>query len=1314
MAPIEAGAQAQPPGKAERAGLHAKGLKATTRTTSAKSDTSRLAKSDPDLLKRTDAKRIPVVVKYDYSSIATYRGDAGAKATSPAVTGKPLTTKEATSGSYAKVVAAKEAAITRQVKAAVPSARIGRSLRVVYGGVSMVIPANQAKTLAKVPGVVAVQEDALNQKLTDSSTTFIGAPTIWSTLGGQATAGAGVVFADLDSGVWPEHPSFAENPDLPARPQRPGGGDIGCTFGDNPLTPGVDEFECTNKLVGGYPFLDTYNEVQDGETYPDSARDSDGHGTHTTSTAAGDIVEHATVLDVDRGKISGVAPGAAVIEYKVCGATGCYSSDSADAVAQAILDGADVINFSISGGSDPLTDPVELAFLDAYDAGVFVASSAGNDGPTASTANHLSPWVTAVGASTQTRSFDSTLSLTGDDDATLDITGASITAGVDDPAPVVLAEDVPGYSDEFCGDEPPAADTFEGMIVACKRGGDIARIEKGYNVDQGGAVGMVLYNPTLMDTETDNHWLPAIHIPDGGDFLDFLDAHGPVTGTFTPGTKGTSKGDVMASFSSRGPAGAFIKPDVTAPGVQILAGQTPTLDAVDLGPEGEYFMAIAGTSMSGPHVAGAGILLKAAHPDWTPGQIKSALMTTATTAVVKEDETTPADPFDMGSGRIDLTKASSPGLTLDESAEDFAALTGTPDAIDLNIASINAPVMPGRETAERTFTNVGGGSATYHVTTTAPAGSTITVTPSTFTVAAGQSKTVEVTITSTKHDGSQQFGAIALAAAGRNTIHLPVAFVPTQSTLSTTSTCDDSTIAFAATTGCDVTVSNDSFADTTADVQTSVNDKLQITDSNADHTGNAAEADGVELAGRVPGVPSLAPLEGYEGYYPLSNFDIDPEPIGDEEFLQFTGFGQFIFNGKAYDEVNINSNGYLVAGPATSEDNVCCPPQITPDSAPPNNVIAPFWSDLAGDTGVDGLGIAVGLLDDGAGNSWIVFESHLTDCCDGDDSHSTKVSQVWLGLNGEQDITIDYPSGEIPDTSDIEQSPGDPLAVVAVQNELGDGQTILPEEEELAQDYRVESTDPEPGDSYTLHVDVKGVNAGAGVVHSEVTSPDVHGTTVVDSSIAVGNPPLEGVDAFVTRAYQDFLGRTPSSSELAKHRSDLNSGKVSRRAFIMTLATSDEYLGHEVDQRYAQILGRAADPNGRAYWIGKLRTGLSETGLVSSIAASNEFYNKSGATSEGFANRLYQVLLDRPPAAGETAAVVSAIDGGKSRSSVANGVYQSEESRRSRVAELYLHFLHRQPDPSGHTYWANVIKTKGDIALALELASSNEYYHRTR
>ena len=164
---------------------------------------------------------------------------------------------------------------------------------------------------------------------------------------------------------------------------------------------------------------------------------------------------------------------------------------------------------------------MELAFLDAYAAGVFVSASAGNDGPDASTVEHLGPWVTTVGASTQTRTFTSQLTLTGRDGATTTLTGASITPGISTPLPVVFAS-APPYSNAGC-DEPAPAGLFTGKIVACER--TPGRILKGFNVKQGDAAGMILYNPTLQDIETDNHWLPAVHLADGAQFLAFMAAH---------------------------------------------------------------------------------------------------------------------------------------------------------------------------------------------------------------------------------------------------------------------------------------------------------------------------------------------------------------------------------------------------------------------------------------------------------------------------------------------------------------------------------------------------------------------------------------------------------------------------------------------------------------------------------------------------------------------------------------------------------------------------------------------------------------------
>src|SRR5262245_9992391 len=589
--------------------LKATELNPTKRIEGFKAASSQLARTDPALLARKDADLVNVMIKLDYDASASYAGGIeGLDATSPRVTGKPLSRTPAPERRYAAYVAGQESAFVRELKSQVPRAVVGQSFRTVYGGISAQVPANSVGTILEIDGAVAVQTDRLVQPETDASPEFLGAGAVYPSLGGKANAGSGVIFGDLDTGVWPEHPSFADQGNLAAPPPRADGTARTCNFGDNPLTPANDPFVCQRKLIGGEPFLATYlsNPARAAAEPYKTARDSNGHGTHTTSTAAGNVLASAPVLGVERGPIHGVAPGAYVIEYKVCGIQGCFASDSAAAVGEAILDGVDVINFSISGGEQPFTDPVELAFLDAYAAGVFVATSAGNDGPGAGTANHLSPWVASTAASTQLRQFSSTLTVTGGAD-TATFTGASITAGVSPALPIVLSS-APPYSNNLCT-APAAPGTFTGKIVACQRGSN-ARVDKGFNVLQGGAAGMILYNPTLADVETDNHWLPTVHLADGTQFTTFMAGHSAVTGTFTAGQKSNGQGDVMAAFSSRGPGGFFtgLKPDISAPGVQILAGNTPTPDAVELGPPGEMFMAIAGTSMAAPHITGSAAL----------------------------------------------------------------------------------------------------------------------------------------------------------------------------------------------------------------------------------------------------------------------------------------------------------------------------------------------------------------------------------------------------------------------------------------------------------------------------------------------------------------------------------------------------------------------------------------------------------------------------------------------------------------------------------------------------------------------------------
>jgi subtilisin family serine protease len=1061
-----------------------------SRVQGAKSATGRLARTDTSLLGQRSTAPVRVIVKLDYDSLAAYRGQIkGLPATSPSVTHRKLSLRNATVRRYAAYVAGVEDNFKNALRSRLPDARAGRSLRTVYGGVALTLPGNQVAELLKLPGAAAVQRDRLEKPLTDSSPAFIGAPTIYNQLGETADdAGKGVIVGVLDTGAWPEHPSYVDHGNLPAPPPKADGTPRVCDFGDNPLTPANDPFACQHKLISGQPFLDTYNAVIGDEPFPDSARDSDGHGTHTSTAAAGGPVAHADPLGIDRGAIHGIAPGAHVAVYKVCGPQGCFQSDSTSAVAQAILDGVDVINFSISGGVDPYADAVELAFLDAYAAGIVVSASAGNEGPGAGTVNHNSPWVQTVAASTQARTFRSTITLTGGG-ASLQVSGASITAGIATPTPVVRASDPP-YSDPLCLTPAPPG-TFTGKIVACERGPN--RVLKGFNVRAGGAVGMILYNSFPFDLFTDNHWIPTVHLdkPEADQLLAFLAAHPGTTASWPQGAKTTWQGDRVNYFSSRGPGTDWLKPDITAPGNQILAGNTPAPNPAEpvLGPPGNLFQVISGTSMSSPHGAGSAALVAALHPTWTPGQIKSALETTAKTAgVTKENGTTPADPFDVGGGRVDLTRAGDPGLAFDETAANYAAAAGNPAArIDLNTPSVNAPTMPGVISTTRTARNVTNQTLNYTVGTQSPVGTSISVRPSRFSLPPGQQVTLDITISAPSVPQGQYFGRINLDRRDSpRDLHLPVAFFKRQSIVTLAQSCDPSTIRRdTETSTCAVTVQNNSLSAAEVSTESTTSANLVVTDvSGATKVSDHKVTASATLAGRQPDAPHIAPGELF-GYLPLDAFGVTPIAVGDEQALNFN-VPAYIFAGQTFTQLGVVSDGYLVAGGATGQD-VDFIPQHFPDPARPNGVLAPFWTDLDG-TGAPGIFIAT--LTDGV-DTWIVVESRLNVF----GTTSQRVFQAWIGVNGTEDITFAYDPANLP-----ADPAGQPFNVGAenADGSAGDQIAGLP-----TGDLRVTSTAGAPGGALTYSFNVKGVMAGVGTVRTDMTTPLVRGTTTDVDTITV-------------------------------------------------------------------------------------------------------------------------------------------------------------------------------------------------------------------
>jgi hypothetical protein len=1101
----------------------------------AKSQSGQIAESDGALIRRTDSRPVNVVLKYDFDAVASYKGGIkGLKATSPAVTKKSLKRNTAAVKAYSRYAKAYSRAVTKRIHRAVPSAKVRSTFTTVYGGVSARVPANKVRDLLKVPGVVAVQRDSLQQPQ-DDNTDFIGASAVWPSLGGSASAGSNVTIGVLDTGIWPEHPMLS-----PTGVSAPSQGLKGCQFGSGSDSAHLGQpFACNNKLIGAYAFMNTYmantgadaNEFCNNTTKVCSPRDSEGHGTHTTTTAGGDCVQSALLYGVQRGPVCGIAPGAHLIMYRVCAAAGCFSSDSVAAVQQAIKDGVNVINFSISGGGNEYSDPVELAFLDAFHAGISVNASAGNSGPGPATTDHGGPWVTTVGASTGPRFFTSTLNLTADGGDTFSMPGVTLTNGISTATPVILAQNIPG-EDVLCQTKlttPAQIAAATGKIVACRRGTN-ARVDKGFNVVSGGAVGMILYNAVAQDVETDNHWLPAIHV-DGPStaLLAFINGHTGVKATWAQGNPSPTTPDIMATFSSRGPHADFLKPDVTAPGIQVLAGMTPQPTGSVNGPPGNLYQAIAGTSMSSPHAAGVSALVKAAHPSWTPAMIKSALMTSAVTNVLKEDGVTPATPFDDGAGSIRADRAVNPTVVFNETYEDYVASASDPlHRVDLNLPSVDATSFGGQLTTSRWMTNVSGVGQNLVVSTSGPDGALIRVSDhapnsdgelaydNQVTVGAGQTKQIWIMIQAQDLANGQYFGRITLTpvAHGSNAVTIPIAFNKGQGAVKLTHTC--SPLTFAAANGvshCTESVSN--FANVPANVfvSTAQSDRgSQLKYSNVSGAGATllTGGRGVRFNGTLspaipPSVDAIADITGNGpdgGYLDTGLIGIAATPgVGDDTITNFT-VPTFYYGGLPYTRIGVGSNGTLVIGGGEAADATPFP-QTFPNKTRPNNVIAPLWTDL--NPGAAGA-IRVSVLG-GGGYSWIVVDWDRVRNFSNPTTHSF---EVWLqrpvgpaGTGpGSEAVTVDYgPNLSIPadGTGLGNASLGDPGTGVnwGAENVDGTSGKNIPSAPVNGHEFAVQSSPPKAGGQATWTFDVGASSAGTYRSVASMTSNVTAGVTQV-------------------------------------------------------------------------------------------------------------------------------------------------------------------------------------------------------------------------
>ncbi len=399
----------------------------------------------------------------------------------------------------------------------------------VFNGFAAELTPAQADKLARMPGVLAVNKDEVRTLDTATTPSFLGMTGPNGFYAVSGATGENVIIGIIDGGVWPEHPSFSDRTGVNGNGTQDGKLDYQQIPGWNgKCTPG-EEFNashCNQKLIGARYYNAGWggNEGIDAQLPWEfnSPRDYGGHGTHTATTAGGNANVAATGDAAVLGSISGIAPRARIASYKVCWETGaggsCFTTDSVAAIDQAVADGVDVINFSISGSRTNFRDAVEIAFLFAADAGVFVAASAGNSGPTTATVAHPGPWLTTVAAGTHDRDGRGSITLGSGQTfsgaslanalpATPMINAASAGLPGADPAAVALC-----FAAEDNGGAPvldPAK--VAGKIVVCDRGVN-ARINKSLAVKQAGGVGMVLINTSVNSINADFHFVPTVHL----------------------------------------------------------------------------------------------------------------------------------------------------------------------------------------------------------------------------------------------------------------------------------------------------------------------------------------------------------------------------------------------------------------------------------------------------------------------------------------------------------------------------------------------------------------------------------------------------------------------------------------------------------------------------------------------------------------------------------------------------------------------------------------------------------------------------------
>lgn len=551
----------------------------------------------------------------------------------------------------------------------------------VVHGYSARLTVEEARLLEEHPGVLLVQEDKIYELHTTRSPEFLGIPSSYVSMPESGTP-SDVIIGVLDTGVWPESGSFHDKEVGPVPAGWKGECEVSRTFSSS---------SCNRKLIGARFFSQGYESAfgpVDETAESRSPRDDDGHGTHTSTTAAGSTVVGASLFGYAAGTARGMARHARVAAYKVCWLGGCLSSDILMAMEKAIDDGVHILSMSLGGSvSDYFRDTVAIGAFAATSKGILVSCSAGNGGPSPGSLSNVAPWITTVGAGTIDRQFPSYVTLGNGKK----LSGASLYSGKPSPSsliPLVYAGNISRTSNgNLCMKGSLIPEKAKGKIVLCDRGLN-PRAQKGLAVRDAGGVGMILTNTDTFGEElvADAHFIPTAAVGQtvGDEVKKYTLSDPSPSATIASATTqlGVQPSPVVAAFSSRGPnliTPDILKPDLIAPGVNILAGWTGKVGPTGLPEDTRHvnFNIVSGTSMSCPHISGLAALVKASHPEWSPAAIRSALMTTAYSRYKNgekiQDIATgkPSTPFDYGAGQVDPLSALDPGLVYDITANNY-------------------------------------------------------------------------------------------------------------------------------------------------------------------------------------------------------------------------------------------------------------------------------------------------------------------------------------------------------------------------------------------------------------------------------------------------------------------------------------------------------------------------------------------------------------------------------------------------------------------------------------------------------------------